>query len=113
MRLSASAVLVAVLLMSAGPAGASHALASTAPGACGGADLLPTSANTATVSAATLCLIDRVRAAHHLRALRANRELQAVAARQARDMVRADYFADNPPSGLSLLARVSASRYPA
>jgi uncharacterized protein YkwD len=113
MRLSVIAALVAMLLMSAGAPSASTALAGTAPGACVGADLLPTSANAATVRAATLCLIDRVRAAHRLRPLRANRELQAVATVETRNMVRRDYFADNPPSGLSFAARIVASRYPA
>jgi uncharacterized protein YkwD len=111
MRLSFRAGLVAVLLMSAWVLGASSALARKRPRTCVGANLLPTSANTATVSAATLCLIDQVRASHRLRPLRANRELQWVAAAQAHNMVRGDYFADNPPSGLSLAARIVASRY--
>jgi uncharacterized protein YkwD len=111
MRLSVSAALVAALLMSAGAPGASAAPAGRVPETCVGANLLPTSANAATVSAATLCLIDRVRAAHHLRALRPNRELQAVAAAQTYSMVRRNYFADNPPTGQTLAARIAASRY--
>lgn len=113
MRLSVSAALLAMLLISAGVPSASTALAGTAPGACVGADLLPTSANTATVSEATLCLMDRVRAAHRLRPLRANRELQTVATVETRNMVRGNYFADNPPRGPSLVARIVASGYPA
>ena len=111
MRLSVSAALVAALLMSAGAPGASAKPARRALEPCVGANLLPTSANAATVSAATLCLIDRVRAAYHLRALRPNRELQAVAAAQTYSMVRGNYFADNPPSGQTLAARIAASRY--
>jgi uncharacterized protein YkwD len=111
MRLSVSAALVAALLMSAGASGASTKPAGRAPRPCVGANLLPTSANAATVSAATLCLIDKVRAAHHLRLLRLNRELQAVAAAQTTSMVRQNYFADNPPAGQTLAARIAASRY--
>ena len=111
MRLSVSAALVATLLTSAGEPAASIAQAKRASRACVGANLLPTSANAATVSAATLCLINRVRAAYHLRPLRPNRELQAVAVAQTHNMVRRDYFADNPPSGQTLAARIAASRY--
>jgi len=111
MRLSVSAALVVALLMSAGASGASTKPAGRASETCVGANLLPTSANAATVSAATLCLIDRVRAAHHLRPLRPNRELQAVAAAEAYSMVRENYFADNPPTGQTLAARIAASRY--
>jgi uncharacterized protein YkwD len=111
MRLSVSAALVVALLMSAGAPSASIAQAKRAPRACAGANLVPTSANAATISAATLCLIDRVRGAHHLLPLRPNRELQAVAVAQTYSMVRRDYFADNPPTGLTLGARIAASRY--
>ena len=111
MRLSVSAALVAALLMSAGAPGASSATGRRVPEPCVGANLLPTSANAATVSAATLCLIDRVRAAHHLPALRPNRDLEAVAAAQTYSMLRGNYFADNPPSGQTLAVRIAASRY--
>ena len=111
MRLGASAALVAALLMSAAASGASTTQARPAPRTCVGATLLPTSANAATVSAATLCLINQVRRAHHLRPLRANRELRGVAEDQTYGMVRRNYFGDSPPSGQTLTARIIASRY--
>jgi uncharacterized protein YkwD len=79
--------------------------------ACTGANLWPTSTNTARIQSATLCLIDRVRLAHGLRALRANRRLRAVAMSQVRSMVRLNYFADVRPSGLTPLALILASSY--
>jgi uncharacterized protein YkwD len=110
------AIALAVLALAAhataapgGGAGA-HARAHRT-GACAGANLLPTGTNTAQIQSATLCLIDRVRLAHGLRPLRANRRLRAVAMSQVRSMVRLNYFADDRPSGLTPLALILASSY--
>jgi uncharacterized protein YkwD len=65
------------------------------------------------VDAATLCLIDQVRAAHRLAPLRANRELDAVAASQVGAMMRWDYFSDVRPSGQTPLSLVVVTPYPA
>ena len=46
------------------------------PSFCAHANLRPTPTNTATIDAATLCLIDQVRDTNHLRPLRTNHELQ-------------------------------------
>jgi uncharacterized protein YkwD len=80
---------------------------------CPGASLRPTSANAAAVSAATLCLVNRIRAGAHLPALRVNRELAAVAGEQVHQMVRLDYFADVRPGGQTPLTLVANTRYPA
>jgi uncharacterized protein YkwD len=80
---------------------------------CRGADLSPTAANGPRVASATLCLINQVRRAYGLHPLRANRELRNLAASQVHDMVSWDYFADDRPPGLTPLALVSATRYPA
>jgi uncharacterized protein YkwD len=80
---------------------------------CRGANAHPTSADVPAVNAATLCLINQVRAAHSLRPLRANRELSHVAASQVIHMVRADYFADDRPTGQTPLSLVAVTRYPA
>src|ERR1700727_344405 len=80
----------------------SAALAQTPPAVarpCRGANLRPTRTNLAAVDTATACLIDRVRAAAHLHALRANPSLQRVAARPSREMVLGDYFGDDSRSG--------------
>jgi uncharacterized protein YkwD len=63
------------------------------------------------VQAATLCLVNRIRAAAHVPALRANRDLAHVASGQVSVMVRMDYFADIRPSGQTPLALVMASHY--
>lgn len=84
-----------------------------AASSCPGANAHPTPADVAAVDAATLCLINQVRGAHHLRPLRSNRELGRVAASQVTHMVRADYFADNRPTGQTPMSLVAITRYPA
>jgi uncharacterized protein YkwD len=87
--------------------------AHAAAGSCPGATLQPSSADAASVNSATLCLVNRIRSAHRLHALRANRELGSVAASQVATMVRRDYFADIRPTGQTPLALVGVTRYPA
>jgi uncharacterized protein YkwD len=79
--------------------------------ACPGADLLPDPANVAAASAATECLLNRVRASNREHALRANRYLQGVAFAEVRQMVGWDYFADVPPAGESSARLIATSRY--
>jgi uncharacterized protein YkwD len=81
--------------------------------ACRGGHLRPNATNLAAVDAATLCLVNRVRAAHHVHALRSNRILGRVASSQIAAMVRGDYFADVSPSGQTPLALVARTPYPA
>jgi uncharacterized protein YkwD len=78
---------------------------------CPGADLLPEAANLAAASAATECLLNRVRASQRERPLRANLYLQRVAAKEVGQMVGWDYFADVPPAGKSPARLIAASRY--
>jgi uncharacterized protein YkwD len=105
---AALSLLAAALLM---PAGALAASAKTKSPYCTYANLQPTSADTATVDAATLCLLNQLRAAHHLLPLRSNHELQAVATTQVGGMVRRDYFGDNSPSGQSPAALIETLPY--
>jgi uncharacterized protein YkwD len=100
--------LAAALLM---PASAPAANAKAAAPYCTYANLRPTSADTAAVDAATLCLLNQMRAAYHLLPLRSNHELQAVATTQVSGMVRRDYFGDDSPSGQSPGALVEAIPY--
>lgn len=92
-------------------AGVAPAASASRP--CAGANVYPTAANAAAVDAATLCLVNAVRAAHGLRPLHANRELRQVAASQVSSMVRRDYFADDRPTGQTPLSLVAVTRYPA
>ena len=79
---------------------------------CPGASASPASTSAHTIDTATLCLINRTRAAHHLPALRNNRVLGAVATAQVRTMVRMDYFSDVRPTGQTPMSLVRSSHYP-
>jgi uncharacterized protein YkwD len=89
--------------------GATHTTG--APGSCRDTTLPPTRKDIARVTAATLCLIDRERAAYHLRALRTNGALQQIAIGQAKAMVVGDYFGDDTPGGTTPWQRITASPY--
>jgi uncharacterized protein YkwD len=80
---------------------------------CANVTLLPTAADAAAIDGATLCLVNQIRAAHHLHRLHANRYLLGVAASQVKTMVSWDYFADVRPSGQTPLSLVGVTRYPA
>ena len=97
LRRNIGAMLVAVSLCAAA-FGAGTAAAKTTPPPCRGANLSPSAFNAASVDAATLCLIDQVRVAYHLRPLQFNRELRALATGQVDDMVSWNYFADYRPA---------------
>jgi uncharacterized protein YkwD len=81
------------------------------PSTCAGSNLRPTRANAAAVDAATLCLIDRIRATLHLGPLRTNHELQTVASTQVNDMVRRNYFADDRPTGQTPASLIAETHY--
>lgn len=86
--------------------------APAARAACPGADVRPSGANAATVEQATLCLVNQIRAAHRLGALRSNEQLVGVADSQVSTMVRWNYFADVRPSGQTPLSLVVGTSYP-
>jgi uncharacterized protein YkwD len=124
--LAAPAVLAATVLLMSSPSlltptaalgssatGKPAALASSTkkPHSCAYANLRPTPTNTAVVDSATLCLIDRLRAAYRLQPLRSNHELQAVAGSQASGMVSHDYFGDDSPSGQTSGTLIAAIPY--
>ena len=79
--------------------------------ACPGSTVRPAGTDAAAVEQATLCMVNRIRANHHLPALRANSTLDAVAGSQVSSMVRLDYFADVRPSGQTPMALVSSTPY--
>jgi uncharacterized protein YkwD len=71
----------------------------------------PSRANLETTEQATLCLVNRIRAAHRLKALRGNSVLTGVADSQVSSMVRRDWFADVRPTGQTPLALVGGTAY--
>jgi uncharacterized protein YkwD len=111
----ALSMLIATLLMLASallmPTGALAAKAKRKPASCAYANLQPAPANAASIDAATLCLIDHIRAAYHLRPLRSNHELQAVATTLVSGMVNRNYYSDNSPSGQSPGALIATIPY--
>jgi len=105
-------VLAAAPLLCLGTVGAPTAEAKQAVRGCSGVNSDPNTVNMASVDAATLCLIDNLRAAHHLRPLRINRELRSLATSQVKHMVSWDYFTDDRPPGLTPMTLLDETRYP-
>lgn len=110
-----AAAAAGALLACAGALTAAGAPAGAATRArtCPGAHLHPSAADARAAATATLCLVNRLRAAHGLRPLRVNAELDGVAAAQVTSMVREDWFADDRPSGQTPLSLVARTRYAA
>jgi uncharacterized protein YkwD len=105
-------MLAAILPACAGALGVEPSAAgAVSPKPCRGSNLSPNGGDGPAVDAATLCLINQQRAAYHLRALRPNRTLAAVATGQLDSMVRWNYFADVRPSGQTPMALVSRTPY--
>jgi uncharacterized protein YkwD len=88
-----------------------HARAAARASSCGNEQLRPAADNAGAVETATLCLIDRIRAAHQLGPLRANRDLRSMAARKVGSMLRWNYFADVGPGATGLLSLIGAGSY--
>jgi len=78
---------------------------------CANAELSPTARDLALIRAATLCLINRERAAHGERPLRANVRLRRAAQLHTDSMVVHDYFEHDGPQGTTPLARLRAVGY--
>jgi uncharacterized protein YkwD len=105
----ATALILATVLSSSASALASGT--NVKPRFCAYATLVPNSSNVAIIDAATLCLIDQVRATYGLLPLHSNHELQAVATTQVKDMVHWNYFADNRPPDETPATLIEATRY--
>jgi uncharacterized protein YkwD len=83
--------------------------ASASGSGCAGADTVPGSLRAA--KRATLCLLNRERAARGLRPVHLNHRLSVAAKRHSRDMVQRRYFDHTSPSGSTFTARVSRAGY--
>ncbi len=91
--------LIAVTAVAAAPAMANAA-------GCAGADRTPAQLGKRDATRATLCLLNRERAASGLRRLRLDGKLGRAAQGHARDMVAKHYFAHNSRSGASFSTRI-------
>jgi uncharacterized protein YkwD len=78
---------------------------------CGPSSLLPRHANLGRIAHITACLINRQRAAHGLRPVRANGALSRAARRHSEDMVGRAYFSHDTPQGVGVVQRIAASGY--
>jgi uncharacterized protein YkwD len=90
-------------------------LAATAPSAhaagCADAGITPSGSNLARARAATLCLLNQQRRAHHLAPLRSNRALQRAATAYSREMVRERFFDHTAPDGTTFDKRIENAGY--
>jgi uncharacterized protein YkwD len=82
-----------------------------APSDCGHADSSPLTVSADLAQAATICLLNRERAAKGRPALRQNDRLEAAATGHAEDMVRRGYFAHDDPQGHDFVYRIFRARY--
>jgi uncharacterized protein YkwD len=78
---------------------------------CPGARDRPTTTDARTVRRATLCLLNRQRAAHHLPRLTEHRSLRHAATKYARLMVRESFFDHVSPGGSTLAQRIKRTKY--
>jgi uncharacterized protein YkwD len=105
--LAASRTLAAAALTAAAFAAPTSASAAS----CAGGDAMPTSSNLRVVRQATLCLLNRERAAHGLRRVHPNAKLRGAAQRYSRKMVQAGFFDHVSPGGSTMVDRVSKTGY--
>lgn len=102
-------LLAATVALPAAADAARPATSSTA--ACASAQTDVVTETIAKATAATLCLLNRERAARDLRPLRLDRRLSGAAVSHSRDMVRQRYFEHTSPSGRTPFQRILATRY--
>lgn len=102
-------------LAGSAPLAISAASASSAPAAvvhgCRDSGLVPTAGNLDRVVAATLCLINKQRAAHGLASVHTNQALKKAAAQLSHAMVAQNFFGHVTPAGGDLLHRLRAVGY--
>jgi uncharacterized protein YkwD len=88
-----------------------HNPAAAKSDSCPGATLTPQEGNVETIRAATLCLVNRERAANGEGALQPNAQLQQAAQGHSESMVEEDYFEHVSPNGDTPLSRMRAAGY--
>lgn len=102
-------VLASYVALPAAAHGASPAKSSTA--ACASAQTEVVAETIAKATSATLCLLNRERAAHDLRPLKLDRKLGGAALAHSRDMVAKRYFEHESRDGRTPFQRMLATRY--
>jgi uncharacterized protein YkwD len=100
-----------VTLVPAPDAAAAGTIASVLATPCQNTELVPESANLEQVEAATVCLVNQVRARNDELPLQPDAQLTQVAQAHSEDMVSKDYFAHTAPDGETQLERVEKSGY--
>jgi uncharacterized protein YkwD len=85
-------------------------IASPSSGPCEGVSVVPSEEGLATARAATLCLVNRERAAHGEGPLATNTDLQSAAQAHSESMASGAYFEHSGPGG-SFMERIMASGY--
>jgi uncharacterized protein YkwD len=78
---------------------------------CKDSGLIPTATNIDRVIAATLCLINKQRAAHGLASVHTNAALKKAAGAFAHEMVAENFFGHTGPAGDDLLRRLKSAGY--
>lgn len=109
MRLALAVAGTSLALVAAGAAGATPTPAMVA--ACPNADALPGERSAPVLGTATVCLVNQIRTARGMRALRVNRQLSTFATAHSRSMVREQFFAHDIPGGPVFAVRARASAY--
>ncbi|MDP9377531.1 MAG: CAP domain-containing protein [Actinomycetota bacterium] len=106
--LSAFAVALAFLLLTALPASAASNFAAPT---CEDVGLEPTAQNLSRIRTATVCLLNNERTSRGLKALSRNVRLGRAARRHADDMVASRYFAHSSKDGSEFSSRIKRTGY--
>jgi uncharacterized protein YkwD len=102
----ATAATAAVLTAAPAAARVNERPTAHAAAGCKAAGVQPSRVSRSTLRSAILCLVNRERRAHGLRAFRRDERLRRAADRHARDMVRRRYFAHERTGGPDLGTRL-------
>jgi uncharacterized protein YkwD len=95
----------------AAPRHSARSLVAGPDGVCQDAELRPTGEDLERIRAATICLVNRERAAHGERPLALNGDLQQAAQGHTQGMVAGNYFEHVSPGGQTLLDRLRSAGY--
>src|SRR4051812_3969593 len=92
-------------------AAAAFAVAAQPAAACDGADARISEASPGTLRSATVCLVNKRRAANGLKRLHRDRDLREAAQRYAQSMVDSAFFSHVSPGGSDVVDRLKATGF--